>query len=209
LGLYVALTGIQVRGVDALYTRLADVYLPAPAIATFIDDLDTLHWTGDASIDVRRFVHDRAAQGLPAPSLSVLRPAIDAHFSHDTVPGILASLDAETRVEFADWALQTAKLMRTRSPTMMSVTLRQLILGKSMSLAACFRMELGMVEQCFEQGDFMEGVRALIVDKDNAPRWTPSSLTEVTSEHVDAFFRERWRGNAHPLAAIERASFLD
>jgi enoyl-CoA hydratase/carnithine racemase len=209
LGLYVALTGIQVRGVDALYTRLADVYLPAAAIAALLDDLDALAWTDDANGDVRRFVHDRAAQGLPAPSLSVLRPAIDTHFSHDSVAGILASLDAETRAEFADWAQQTAKLMRTRSPTMMSVTLRQLELGKSMSLADCFRMELGMVEQCFEQGDFIEGVRALIVDKDNTPRWTPSSLADVTTAQVDAFFRERWRGSTHPLATIERASFHD
>jgi enoyl-CoA hydratase/carnithine racemase len=198
-----------VRGVDALYTRLADVYLPAAAIAALLDDLDALAWTDDANGDVRRFVHDRAAQGLPAPSLSVLRPAIDTHFSHDSVAGILASLDAETRAEFADWAQQTAKLMRTRSPTMMSVTLRQLELGKSMSLADCFRMELGMVEQCFEQGDFIEGVRALIVDKDNTPRWTPSSLADVTTAQVDAFFRERWRGSTHPLATIERASFHD
>jgi enoyl-CoA hydratase/carnithine racemase len=206
LGLYVALTGVQVRGVDALYTRLADVYWPAAAIAALTEELDGLQWTGDASSDMRRFVHDRAAPGLPAPSLSVLRPAIDTHFAHSSVPAILASLDTETRAEYADWALQTAKLMRSRSPTMMSVTLRQLTLGKSMNLAACFRMELGMVEQCFEQGDFIEGVRALIVDKDNAPRWTPATLDEVTESQVDAFFRERWRGAAHPLAHIERAS---
>jgi hypothetical protein len=63
-------------------------------------------------------------------------------------------------------------------------------------------MELGMVQQCFEQGDFLEGVRALIIDKDNAPRWNPGHLDQVTEASVEAFFKERWRGSAHPLADL-------
>jgi enoyl-CoA hydratase/carnithine racemase len=206
LGPYLALTGAQIRGVDALYARLADVYLAPPAIATLIDDLTGLSWHADWQEDVRAFIHARAAQGLASPSLSVLRPAIDSHFSSSTVAGILASLESETRTDYADWAQQTAKLMRSRSPTMMTVTLRQLKLGKTLSLADCFRMELGMIEQCFEQGDFIEGVRALIIDKDNSPRWTPKVLEEVTESSVDAFFRDRWRGTAHPLARMERGA---
>jgi hypothetical protein len=88
----------------------------------------------------------------------------------------------------------------------MSVTLSQLQRAKSMGLADCFRMELGMVEQCFEQGDFIEGVRALIIDKDNAPRWKPGRLDEVTDASVEAFFRERWRAARHPLADLESTS---
>jgi len=206
LGPYLALTGVQIRGADALYTRLADVYLPPTAIASLPLDLAALDWTGDNGADIRRLVHAHAAQGLPAPSLSVLRPAIDFHFSHATVPDILASLDEESRAEYRDWAQQTATLMRGRSPTMSCVTLRQLQKGKSLELAACFRMELGMIEQCFEQGDFVEGVRALLVDKDNSPRWKPSRLDEVTDAAVEAFFRERWRGANHPLADLERTS---
>jgi hypothetical protein len=86
----------------------------------------------------------------------------------------------------------------------LSVALRQLQRGKSMELADCFRMELGMVEQCFEQGDFIEGIRALLIDKDNSPRWKPMSLEEVTEESVEAFFRERWRARSHPLSDLER-----
>jgi enoyl-CoA hydratase/carnithine racemase len=204
LGAYLALTGMQIRGADAVYTRLADVYLPPDAVTSLAEDIGTLTWTDDTAADVRRVVHARAAQGLPAPSLSLLRPAIDFHFSHPTVSAILASLDEENRDAYAEWARQTAQLMRSRSPTMMSVALRQLERGKSLSLAACFRMELGMVEQCFVQGDFVEGVRALIVDKDNAPRWTPARLDEVTEASIEAFFRERWQGPTHPLAGLER-----
>jgi enoyl-CoA hydratase/carnithine racemase len=206
LGTYLALTGIQIRGVDALYTRLADVYLAPAAVASLADDLAALPWSDDCHSDVRRLVHARAAQGLPAPSLSLLRPAIDTHFSRTSVAAILAGLDAEVRTEYREWAQQSAALMRSRSPTMLCVTLRQLERGRSMSLADCFRMELGMMQQCFEQGDFLEGVRSVIIDKDNSPRWNPSRLDQVSEASIEAFFRERWRGAAHPLGNIERTA---
>jgi enoyl-CoA hydratase/carnithine racemase len=204
LGIYLALTGVQIRGADALYSQLADVYLPPAAIALLSDDLKELKWSDDRPADLRGFIHARAAVGLPAPSLSLLRPGIDAHFSHHTVPAILASLEAESRSEYADWAAQSAKLMRTRSPTMLAATLRQLQRGKEMNLAACFRMELNMAQQCFEQGDFIEGVRALIIDKDSSPRWRPSRIEDVTDAMVEAFFQNRWSAGAHPLARLER-----
>ncbi len=93
--------------------------------------------------------------------------------------------------------------MRSRSPTLLSVTLRQLQRGASMSLADCFRMELGMAAHSFEQGDFLEGVRAVLIDKDNRPRWRPSRIEEVSEAAIEAFFKERWRAAEHPLAALE------
>jgi enoyl-CoA hydratase/carnithine racemase len=206
LGPYLALTGLQIRGADAIYARLADVYLPPDAIAALPDDLAALTWTDDNHTDVRRLIHARAAQGLAAPSLSVLRPAIDHHFSQSTVAAICASLDAQCHAEYSDWARQTVKLMRSRSPTMLSVTLSQMQRGKALDLAACFRMEYGMINQCFVQGDFMEGVRAVLIDKDNAPHWRPNRLAEVTDESVEIFFRERWSPRQHPLADMERIS---
>jgi len=93
--------------------------------------------------------------------------------------------------------------MRSRSPTLLSVTLRQLQRGASLSLADCFRMELGMAAHSFEQGDFLEGVRAVLIDKDNSPHWQPSRIEDVSDTMIDAFFSERWRGALHPLAALE------
>jgi enoyl-CoA hydratase/carnithine racemase len=204
IGIYLALSGVQIRGTDALYSQLADVYLPASASASLSEDLAALNWSDDWMADLRQFIHARAAVGLSAPTLSVLRPAIDEHFSRPTVPAILESLGAETRPEYADWAAQTVTLLRSRSPTMLCVTLRQLQLGKTMTLAACFRMELDMGRQCFEQGDFLEGVRALLIDKDKSPRWSPSRIEDVTDAMVDAFFRSPWTSGKHPLATLER-----
>jgi enoyl-CoA hydratase/carnithine racemase len=204
LGPYLALTGVQIRGADALYTQLADVFLPADAIASLADALETIVWSEDTRADLRRLIHARAAQGLAAPSLSILRPAIDAHFKEPTVGAILASLETESRAEYADWAQQTSKLLRARSPTLLAVAHRQLQRAQNMPLVDCFRMELGMVQECFLQGDFIEGVRALIIDKDNAPHWKPGRLEDVTEEMIGAFFRDHWPGTVHPLANLER-----
>jgi len=203
LGPYLALTGAQIRGADALYCQLADVYLPEAAIAALAESLEGLNWSTDPRSDLMRLIRAESAQGLAAPSLSVLRPAIDAHFSQPSISAIIASLERETRAEYADWAQQTLKLLQARSPTLLAVTLRQLQRGKTMVLADCFRMELGMMQQCFVQGDFIEGTRALIIDKDNTPHWTPSRIQDVTEEMIERFFKERWPPGAHPLAKLE------
>ena len=204
LGMYLALTGVQIRAADALYCRLADFYLPPAALASLSDDLAALTWSGDHTADVRRCITALQADAVTPPTLPALRPAIDAHFSRPTVRAIIESLESETRIEYAGWADQTAKLMRSRSPTMLSVTLRQLERGAELSLADCFRMELGMAAQSFAQGDFLEGVRAVLVDKDNAPRWQPAAIEAVTPDSIDAFFRDRWPAASHPLAGLER-----
>jgi enoyl-CoA hydratase/carnithine racemase len=204
LGVYLALTGLQIGAADALYSRLADVYLPPAAIASLSDSLAQLRWSKNHAADLHRCIEDLAGPvGPPAAPLAALRAGIDAHFSHPNVSAILSSLERETRSEHVDWAHRTAQLMRSRSPTMLSVTLRQLQRGAHSSLADCFRMELGMAAHSFEQGDFLEGVRAVLIDKDNSPHWQPSRIEEVTEAMIEAFFRERWSAAAHPLAHLE------
>jgi enoyl-CoA hydratase/carnithine racemase len=189
LGLYLALTGIQIRGADAMYCRLADFHLPPGAVAKLNDELGALRWSDDHDADVRQCIAAAEVPASAAQTLPPLRAAIDAHFSKPTVQAIIESLESEARGEYAGWASQTATLMRSRSPTMLSVTLRQLARGAGMSLADCFRMELGMAAHSFIQGDFVEGVRAVLIDKDNAPRWQPGQIEEVTEDSIEAFFR--------------------
>ena len=135
----------------------------------------------------------------PRPSCPALREPIDVHFSKASVAAILGSLESESRSEYAPWAAETAKLMRSRSPTLLGVTLRQLQRGATLSLADCFRMELGMAAHAFEQGDFLEGVRAVLIDKDNHPRWQPSRIEDVTDTMIDAFFGDVGALGEHPL----------
>ncbi|HXS52918.1 MAG TPA: enoyl-CoA hydratase/isomerase family protein [Usitatibacter sp.] len=139
---------------------------------------------------------------LPAPELEPLRPAIDRHFGHDSVAAILGSLEAEDRPELRAWAGETLRLLRSRSPTMLVVTLEQLRRGRKLALGDCLRMELGLMHACFEQGDCLEGIRAVLVDKDNRPRWNPPGLADVDPDTIRRFFAPRWQAASHPLANL-------
>jgi enoyl-CoA hydratase/carnithine racemase len=141
--------------------------------------------------------------GMDAPSeIERLRPAIDRHFAHRTIEAIALSLATEERAEYRAWAEATIAGLAQRSPTLLKVTLEQLRRGRHMSLADCFRMELGLVNACFDQGDVREGIRARIVDKDMKPRWNPARLEDVDHAAVDAFFAPRWDPGRHPLASL-------
>jgi hypothetical protein len=85
---------------------------------------------------------------------------------------------------------------------MLMVTLEQLRRGAKLPLAECFRMELNLVLAALEHGDFLEGVRAVIVEKDNQPRWRPARLAEVSPESIRRFFAPRWKAADHPLANL-------
>ncbi len=119
----------------------------------------------------------------PAP-LVELRAKIDAHFANDSVEAILASLDADA----SDWARDTAKTIRAKSPTATKLAFRQNREGKTKSFDDCMRMEFRMVTRVVAGHDFYEGVRATIIDKDNAPKWVPPSLTQVSDAAIDAYF---------------------
>ncbi len=203
LGCYLALTGLTIRAADALYAGLADVHVDAAAAARLEPALRALAWRDDARTDLARLVRELATPDAGPAPLEQVRPAIDRHFAHADVAQVIESLEHEVHPEYAAWAAETVRLLRTRSPTMLSVTLRQLQLGRSMTLAACFRMELGMAEASFGIGEFREGVRAVLIDKDNAPRWQPARIEDVSPESVAAFFRDPWANSPHPLAGLE------
>jgi enoyl-CoA hydratase/carnithine racemase len=135
------------------------------------------------------------AQDSPQPELEALRPAIDRHFAHGTVDAIVASLRSESDPMYRDWAVRTVEALSRRSPTLLAVTLEQLKRGARLSPAECFRMELGLIHACFEHGDMLEGIRALIIEKDSQPRWKPAGPAEP-------FFRPRWQPSEHPLASL-------
>jgi enoyl-CoA hydratase/carnithine racemase len=202
LGTYLALTGNQVRAADALYADLADVYLTTNALARVGDVLRRIQWSSNPAVDASKALRSLAT-ALPDAPLAAVRPAIDRHFRHGEVAAILQSLRGESSPEYSSWAQQTLAIMAMRSSLTVAVALRQLQRGKNLSLAECFRMELGLVHHCFERGDFIEGVRALIVDKDKKPRWRHGTGESPSESDIEAFFQDPWSGLAHPLARLD------
>ena len=204
-GMYLGLTGQIIRGADAIYAKFADRFMTTEAISELLQQLDTHAWSPAPGEDIAVLIDSLRTAPPDAPALASLQSAIDLHFSpQKSVKEMIASLESERRAEFSEWALSTAALLKKRSPTMLEVTHRQINRGGKQSLAENFRMELGIVYHCFEHGDLMEGIRAAILEKDNAPRWSPATLGELQESSIHAFFRPRWDNASHPLANLEK-----
>ena len=195
IGTYLGLTGDIIAAADALYAGLADVFIPTAELPALMQLLETTD-SHDIRHVIREFATAFADQVTPADSkLAAQRSVIDQHFSGNQVQEIARRLENDSDV----FAQQTLAMMQKRSPLMMCVTLEQLRRGATLSVADDLRMERNMVRHCFRHGEVLEGVRALVVDKDNTPQWSPASLTEVTNEQVAGFFSQVWPDHAHPL----------
>jgi len=195
IGTYLGITGESIDAASALYAGLADAYLPSSRLAVLLEEIITVD-----SDDIRQAIIDFTAPyrndvDAAGSALAAQRHAIDKHFASDTIPAIAASLATET----SPFSEKTQSLMSLRSPLMMCVTLAQLRRGATMSVADCLRMERTMVRRSFEQGEVLEGIRSVVIDKDNMPKWSPAKLQEVTPEMVTHFFAPVWPAHAHPL----------
>ena len=198
IGTYLGLSGNIITAADALYADLADVFVPTaelPALFELLARSDTL----DLRAAIRAFAAPFAPQALPEASmLARERVLIDRHFSAVSVPDIVATLSADA----AEFAQKTAANMAKRSPLLMCVTLEQLRRSAGLTVSDCLRMERGMVRHCFTHGEVLEGIRALVVEKDNAPQWRPAQLSEVSDAMVQEFFAPVWPDYAHPLREL-------
>lgn len=188
LGIYLGVSGVQIRAADALYCGLADWYLDSSQLGILDEQLDHLEWHDTPLKDLQNLLARHAVQTLLDAPLEALRPAIDHFFALPDVPSIVEQLRAVTVADSHEWATTTADLLETRSPLAMGVTLEMLRRGRHLSLEHCFALELHLDRQWFERGDLIEGVRALLIDKDKSPRWNPPTLAALHAEQVASFF---------------------
>lgn len=204
--LYVGLTGAMLGGADALHCKLADLCVPGDWLDGYEARLAQTHFDGNVRDTLRR-VFDAPCQDANASALSRHEALIAKHFNRRArVVEIVASLGAALEREPSEaervWIEATLEALTHYSPTMLEVTREALLRGRQMTLAESFRMELGIVARAIEEGDFCEGVRAHLIDKDRKPRWAPATLAEVRDERVRQFLCSPWRGQAHPLADL-------
>ncbi|WP_420174509.1 enoyl-CoA hydratase/isomerase family protein [Luteococcus sp. OSA5] len=175
LGTHLALTGAHVGAGEAIECGLADVYVPADQIEALVDELCT---SGDADAVVG--VHAR-----PAPAgFTAEHDVIEQVYDHDTVEKILAALDEVDD----DWARDAAKRIRRNSPLALKVTLESLRRARGQSLAEALDTEFRVSMNMQRGHDFVEGIRAQLVDKDRNPQWQPATLEEVGEADVERVF---------------------
>ncbi|MCG7393951.1 enoyl-CoA hydratase/isomerase family protein [Microvirga sp. ACRRW] len=178
-GMYLALTGERVKQADALMLGLATHAVKSEAVEALRQDLI-------AGVPVEEALAKAASDPGPAP-LTEHRALIDACFSAESVAAVLQRLD-EAASRGSDFAAKTAAGMRTKSPMSMSIAFEQVRRGASLDFEEAMKTEFRIVSRIGEDKDFFEGVRAVLIDKDNQPRWNPASLDAVTREAIDRHF---------------------
>jgi enoyl-CoA hydratase len=179
VGTHMALTGTPVGADDAIFCGLADYYVDSGKLNELAEALSS----GDVGETLGKF----SEKPLTAP-MSAAREWIDAAYSASTVEEIVRRLRARPEEEARD----AAETVETKSPTSLKVTLRSLRSAREFtSLEQALEQEFRVAMGCITWGDFAEGVRAVLVDKDRAPKWSPDRLEGVDDEYVARFFTPR------------------
>ncbi len=202
-GEWLALTGDVIGAGEALAFGLADACFDPNQLAPAWESLSTLdiqnanalaNWL--ATFSIAAPAHGTGATGQ-----------IDQYFSRSGVKEIVQALEADTSA----WAQHTAATLRKRSPLMQHVALEQVRRARTLTLASDLRMERDMVQHCFDpqhlsrsaaQSDTVEGMRALVIDKDNSAQGNPARIDDVTPAMVEPFFTSPWTAETHPLRQL-------
>ncbi|CAH1176422.1 unnamed protein product [Phaedon cochleariae] len=181
LGWYLALTGHRLKGSDVLKAGIATHFCNSKDI----NELEESLMKCSSARDIEQALRCFEMKDVPEFSLKSVLPKIDDYFSAATIEEIIIKLEMDS----SKWAEETIKLLNKMSPTSLKVTLKQLELGKTMNLKECLELEYAMSVNFLNHSDFSEGVRALLIDKDQQPKWKPPSLSEVSDEIVNSHFR--------------------
>lgn len=204
IGLFLALTATQVRAADALFVGLADYAVARANKDTVFATLLQQPWTkfsGDNHSLLSQVLRQFADPTLAQPGILQQNfVEINALCAHATVTEIAAAI--QNAAQSTPWLSKAAATLAAGSPgsALLSKALQQRAV--SMSLADVFRMEYIVALHCTVRPDFVEGIRALLIDKDGNPRWQPAALEQVSDAWLEGFFTEpAWA--THPLKNLE------
>ncbi|EEM16978.1 enoyl-CoA hydratase/isomerase family protein [Bacillus pseudomycoides] len=184
-GRYVALTASVLKAADVLYIKAADHYMPSETLPTFLDAIEKVNWHDqNIHITLKELINKYETAPSVESELVSLLEEIDQHFSFHTVEDIIHSLDNAD----GSFASKTKETLLSKSPFSLKVTLKQLIDGKEKSIEECFATDLVLAKNFMRHEDFFEGVRSVVVDKDQNPKYKYKQLSDVSDEDVNRFF---------------------
>jgi enoyl-CoA hydratase len=187
IGQFLALTGARLDGAECKWAGLATHYLPHDTLAEAKERIACGHEPGQ--------VLSALAITPPPAKIEANAAAIAKHFGSNRYEDVLASLEGDD----SEWAAKELATLRTKSPQTCKVALRQLHDSLACAdFAANMVMEYRVASRVLTRPDFAEGVRAVIVDKDNSPRWNPTTPEGVSNELIDSIFAplpadEEWK----------------
>ncbi|XP_055905541.1 3-hydroxyisobutyryl-CoA hydrolase, mitochondrial [Eupeodes corollae] len=180
LGMYLGLTGFRLKGEDVANAGIATHYCPSDKLKHLENALLNCNDPDDIPDIMNSLTAKPEKKFVLGPHLETINKC----FSADSVEDIFRNLAKDG----SEWSLNTLDILKKMSPLALKVTHRQLKHGANLSLTQCLIMEYRMVVRHLEDSDFKEGVRALLIDKDQKPKWNPSTIEAVTPERVAKFF---------------------
>ncbi|XP_063255971.1 3-hydroxyisobutyryl-CoA hydrolase, mitochondrial isoform X2 [Prinia subflava] len=187
IGYYLALTGCRLKGRDVLRVGIATHFVESAKLPALEKDLIALKSPSKEKIaDLLNSYHmkctiDQEKEFVLAEHME----KINSLFSANSMEEIVKKL----KQDGSPFAMKELETINKMSPTSLKLTLRQLREGASMSLQEVLQMEYRLSQACMKGHDFYEGVRAVLIDKDQSPRWKPAALEEVSEEFVDNCFK--------------------
>ncbi|XP_007948304.1 3-hydroxyisobutyryl-CoA hydrolase, mitochondrial [Orycteropus afer afer] len=187
LGYFLALTGFRLKGRDVLKAGIATHFVDSGKLDMLEEDLLALKSPSKEDIaDVLETYQTKSK--IDEDKSFILEEHMDkinSWFSANTIEQIIKNIQQDD----SSFALEQLKIINKMSPTSLKITLKQLIEGSSKTLQEVLTMEYRMSQACMEGHDFQEGVRSVLIDKDQNPKWKPADLKEVTDEDVNNHFK--------------------
>lgn len=203
IGLFMGMTGAMINAADAKQLDLATHFILEEQQLNILDALVAVSWGDTVALNHEKLstvlgeFERHSVFKMPSSLLREHQSIINDVMNKDNVVDIAqAIIDLESESE---WIKKAQHSLSQGSPYSAHIVYRQLIEAKNLSLADCFRLELNLSLRCAQNGEFSEGVRALLVDKDKAPKWQCKSVSEVRAETMDWFFEPIFSATEHPL----------
>lgn len=198
LGLFFGLTGSHMNAADALATGVATHAVALELRDELQSALAALPWQGERAADLQ-LLSNWVTGASVSLALAVESAAVPTQFS---LEGSYASVSAQLEglAGGSEWLDRGIAAMQAGCPVTVGIVIEQLRRAPAMSLADCFRLEMTVATHCARNADFPEGVRALLIEKDGAPRWRHESVAAMPEADVLAHFEAPWPSN--PLSDL-------
>ncbi|GAB5378788.1 MAG: enoyl-CoA hydratase/isomerase family protein [Aliiglaciecola sp.] len=203
-GLFLGMTGASVSGNDALFVGLADHLIHHDKKSEVLNQIRSIEWDHCGAQNASRLTNmceQLSAKDITSGSVQTHQQLIAELADYKTVSDYIEALQA---VDVTDdkWLGKAIASIAYGSPITMHLVFEQLQKGQGLSLAECFQMELTMSCRCATFGEFQEGVRALLIDKDRSPKWAFAQVQDVDQQTIDTFFQSPWKEGQHPLSDL-------
>lgn len=203
-GLFLGLTGASINAKDALYINLADHAINFEDKANLLSLIESANWQADSEQNHKTLtailMELDATSAMPAGNLQNHKELIASLANAERAESaVINILDEQTEDK---WFTRAQASLKHGSSLSALLVFNQLTQGKGLSLAECFKFELGLSVHCSAIGEFAEGVRALLIDKDNQPNWMFDNVADVDKALITKMMTSPWSEDTHPLREL-------